>query len=284
MRRSGVPFISVLVLSLLGFGVACSSDSDSSGSTTTATSEATTETSSSTPEESAEPVTVLVTNDDGVSAEGIDLLTQALDARDDIELVIVAPLENQSGSGGKTTEGELVASETTTASGLDATAVAGFPADSVIWALQEGGIEPDLVISGVNDGQNIGALADISGTVGAARQAAQLGVPAVANSQGFGDPADFETAVDATMAWLDDNIDAVRSGELGTDTVMSINAPTCPAGEVQGEVDAPLAVDSSVDLTAVDCAGTAEPTDDVTAFVNGWVVFTALPPTGSTTG
>ncbi len=272
---------------------ACSSDDTSSGDDssgdTSSEDTATTETTadgapeSTDGENEAQPVTILVTNDDGVGAEGIDALTQALAERDDVELVVVAPLENQSGSGGKTTAGELSTSDATTASGLEATAVAGFPADSVRWALTEGGIEPDLVISGINDGQNIGPLVDLSGTVGAARQAAQLGVPAVATSQGFGEPPAFEDGVEATLAWLDENLEAIRAGELGTDTIVSINTPTCATGAPQGEVDAPRAEQSDADLNAVDCAGAVEPTDDVVAFTNGWIAVTVLPPTGSIT-
>lgn len=256
-----------------GDGNAADEGADSSGesaeSTTTAQAE--------------EPLVVLVTNDDGVDAEGVDTVVEALRDRDDLELVVVAPAENQSGSGGRTTGGALTATDATTASGYEATAVAGFPADSVIWALGEGGIEADLVVSGINEGQNIGPLVPLSGTIGAARQAAQLGVPAVAVSQGFGEPPEFDTAADALVAWLEDNLDAVRDGSLGTDSVASINAPTCDGTEVQGQVEVPVAESTDIDLNAVDCEGTVEPTDDVVAFTNGWVTLSTLAPTGSNT-
>ena len=253
----------------------CSDDDDGNGA------EGSAESTTTAPVE--EPLVVLVTNDDGVGAEGIDTVVEALRDRDDIELVVVAPAENQSATGGKTTGGALTTAEATTASGYEATAVDGFPADSVIWALGEGGIEADLVVSGINEGQNIGQLVPLSGTVGAARQAAQLGVPAVAVSQGFGEPPEFETAADALVAWLEDNLDAVADGSLGTDTVTSINAPTCDGTEVQGQVEVPVAEASDIDLNAVDCEGTAEPTDDVVAFTNGWVTLSTLAPTGSET-
>lgn len=281
MRRNFVSaFVSILAALALVGAAGCSSD-DSSGGTAGGGDETTT-TALTTTTEAVLP-TVLVTNDDGVGAEGIDALVNALVDRGDVEVVVVAPLENQSGSGGKTTGGELVVTDAETISGHPAKAVDGFPADTVVWALGEGGIEPDLVISGINDGQNIGPLVDISGTVGAARQAAQMGVPAVASSQGLGDPADFPSGVEATMAWLDEHLDEVVAGELGTDEIANINTPTCPTGEIHGEVDVPVAVDSTVDLTVVDCTSTVEPTDDVTAFVNGWVAVTELAPTGSVT-
>lgn len=266
----------ILALAFALVGAACSSDSDSSSSSTTEPTE--TETS-----EEMDDITILVTNDDGVEAEGIDSVVEALDERDGVEVVVVAPAENQSGSGQKTTGGELVATPSTTASGYEATAVDGFPADAVIWALGEGGIDPDLVISGINDGQNIAQLANISGTVGAARQAAQSGVPAIAASQGFGDPPDFETGTEAVMTWLDDNEDSVRSGSLGVEEVVSINIPTCTVGQVQGSVDVPWVAESDLDLNKVDCAGTADPIDDAVGFTNGWIVLSPLALTGSQT-
>lgn len=281
MRRNPVSILlSVLAALVLVGSAGCSSD-DSSGESADGGDETTT-TAATTTTEVVLP-TVLVTNDDGVGAEGIDALVNALADRGDVEVVVVAPLENQSGSGGKTTEGELVVTDAETISGHPAKAVDGFPADTVVWALGEGGIEPDLVISGINDGQNVGPLVNISGTVGAARQAAQMGVPALATSQGLGDPADFPSGVEATMAWLDEHLEEVVAGELGTDGIISINIPTCTTGEIRGEVDVPVAEDSTEDLTVVDCTSEIEPTDDVVAFVNGWVAVTELAPTGSVT-
>ena len=51
--------------------------------------------------------------------------------------------------------------------------------------------KPDVVLSGINQGQNLGALSDVSGTVGAARTAARHGIPALAVSQGTGNPPDY---------------------------------------------------------------------------------------------
>jgi 5'-nucleotidase len=274
--------ILVAVLAAIAvLSLACSSDDNDGDNASDGTEQG--EANGSDPEAATEPLTVLVTNDDGVGSEGIDHLVDALEERDDVEVVVVAPAENQSGSGQKTTDGELVANDATTASGHEATAVEGFPADSVVWALGEGGIEPDLVISGINEGQNIAQLATISGTVGAARQAAQSGVPAVAASQGIGEPPDYETGTEAVMEWLDENIDSVRDGSYGTEEVVSINIPTCETGEVQGTVEVPWAEESDLNLVEVDCAGTVEPTDDAVGFTNGWIVVTPLEPTGSST-
>ena len=136
---------------------------------------------------------ILVTNDDGVGAPGIDAVVEALRALPDTEVTVVAPLENQSGTGGQTTPGTLTVTDTTTASGYPAKAVAGFPADSVIWAFDQAGVtqKPDLVVSGINFGQNLGPAVAISGTVGAAEAAAARGVPALAASQGLADVPNY---------------------------------------------------------------------------------------------
>ena len=103
---------------------------------------------------------VLVTNDDGYDADGIDAVVEGLRALPDTEVTVVAPLANQSGTGGKTTDGPLTVTDVKTKSGYPAKAVDGFPADTVIWAIDQHGIDftPDLVVSGINFGQNIGPL------------------------------------------------------------------------------------------------------------------------------
>ncbi len=104
-----------------------------------------------------------------MAAPGIDALVNALIAEPDVTVTVVAPAENQSGSGGNTTPGTLAASNATTASGYAATAVQGFPADAVIYGLTTVLKErPDVVITGTNAGQNIGPAIDVSGTIGAA--------------------------------------------------------------------------------------------------------------------
>lgn len=227
----------------------------------------------------AEPLTILVTNDDGVGSEGIDALVSALVELPDVEVVVVAPAENQSGSGDATTPGTLVRTETTTASGEPAVAVAGEPADSVVVALDELGIEPDLVVSGINAGQNIGPLSQISGTVGAAKVAARMGVPAVAVSQGIGDAPDYPTAVDALLTWFDEHRAEVEAGTLGTGEITSINVPTCTTGEVRGIVEVPTAeTDGGRDMLQSDCTSTeTDPADDVVAFTTGWITVSTIP-------
>jgi 5'-nucleotidase len=129
-----------------------------------------------------QPYRILVTNDDGVRAPGILAVAQALQKLG--EVTIVAPATNQSGKGHSITIEDPIYVETVSLTpDLQATAVAGTPATSVKVAL---GVlmtrRPDLVVSGINRGWNLGAVAYVSGTVGAAREAALSGLPAIAAS------------------------------------------------------------------------------------------------------
>ncbi len=232
---------------------------------------------------SAAPLHVLITNDDGVRAEGIDALARAVLAEPDTRITIVAPASNQSGTGGRTTPGPLDRFAETTRSGLPATAVRGTPSDSVRVALEDviPADLPDLVLSGVNDGANLGAVRDNSGTVGAARAAANRGLPALATSQGSGSPARFEDGVAATIAWLRAN-----RGSLVPGTVQNLNTPTCRFGaHALGLLDVPAtnAFDLDTLLFAAGqqpvCRATgAAPRDDVRAYKQGYSALSPIRP------
>jgi 5'-nucleotidase len=223
---------------------------------------------------------ILVSNDDGVSAPGIDALVQALAAEPATEVDVVAPAANQSGSGGKTSPGPLTATTTTTASGHPATAVDGFPADSVVYGLHTVLTSPpDLVMTGVNAGQNIGPFIDVSGTVGAARAAAQEGIPAVAISAGFPEPFDFAGGVKAAIDWLHEHRSALLASHGSPTTVTNINTPTCATGSVRGQVEvAPDPAAPTNDAIApADCTSTQPAaTTDVAAFHNGFVTISEV--------
>jgi 5'-nucleotidase len=227
----------------------------------------------------AAPLHVLVTNDDGVRAPGIDAIVQALRAEPGVTLSVVAPKTNQSGTGGSVTKGPVAASPTTTRSGFPAIAVAGTPADSVNYALHTAlvGDEPQLVVSGINNGANLGPVVNFSGTVGAARAAARFGIPALATSQGTGKPLSFADSVAATVAWVRANRDSLVPG-----TVENLNTPACRyGGHALGTLNVPSAHQLELDaLLAISgpsvCHATGtKPRDDVRAFRQG---FAALSP------
>lgn len=278
VRRWGVAMASlVLVVSV----AACGGDGDdgADGTTTTTTEEATSSTEAET-----EVLRVLVSNDDGYDAPGIDAVVRALEELPDTEVVVVAPKENQSGSGSKTTEGELEVTEVETLGGHPATAVAGFPADAVNWAL-DGGIDvtPDVVITGVNSGQNLGAIGDeLSGTVGAARAAAAKDIPALASSTALeaeDDPESFDLAATYVVNWIEQHREALLAGELsGTALLLqNLNVPVCTDGGIRGLEEVPMSPETDGAIAEQDCTSTLEdPPDDIVAFNNGFATISDL--------
>ncbi|MFD0901251.1 5'/3'-nucleotidase SurE [Actinomadura sediminis] len=127
-----------------------------------------------------EPLRILLSNDDGYDAPGIEAVYAELtEAGHDV--TIVAPAGDQSGRGtGRAIGGTVEVAHVSE----DVWAVTGTPGDAVAFGLFHvfKGDEPDLVVSGTNAGQNIAALANHSGTVGAAVTALEYGVPAIAVS------------------------------------------------------------------------------------------------------
>jgi 5'-nucleotidase len=252
----------------------------------------------------AETLRILVTNDDGVGAPGIDALVQALVADPNNEVIVSAPVSNSSGSGDTTiaddpppdcARGTGNGTEAATQSGYDTNvwAVDGCPADAVIFGL--GKLYPDeaphVVLSGINEGQNVGnvagALSQLSGTVGSAKTAACLGIPALASSQGDPednlDPAnwDYESGVAEVLRWLEANRSALLGGGVSVENITSINIPTCDAGAIRGRVEVPLGTEIpdyvSGLLDEQDCESTLEdPQDDIEAFFNGFVAITPV--------
>lgn len=229
----------------------------------------------------AEPLRILVTNDDGVGGEGIAALADGLAGLGDVVVTVVAPAENQSGTGGNTSPAPPATEEATLTNGTVATAVAGFPADAVVHGLATMADEPPhLVISGINEGQNLGPIVEVSGTVGAARRAAEEGVPALAVSQGFGAEPDYPTAVELVLDWVEEHREALLAGEVGTAEIANLNVPTCAIGEVRGLVEVPTAADSTGRDpvgTPADCASSAgDPADDIDAFLTGYAPLAAV--------
>lgn len=292
MRRT---FAIGIIVALSGL-VACSSDSSSTDPTAAPeTSVVVTEApvteapvaEAPTTTEVIEPLQILVTNDDGIGADGIDVIVQALLQLDNVVVTVVAPLENQSGTGGKMTDGPLTVTDATTKSGYAAKAVAGFPADTIVWTIDQNGIDfvPDLVVSGINNGQNYSLeIVSLSGTVGAARAAALRNIPSVAVSQGLADAPDFPTAADAVVKWVEEHrveLLARADGDPVTEFA-NINAPSCAAGlTVRGVIEVPIESMGTSDYNANDCASTVEPTGDVSGFQNGYITISMLPIHGA---
>ena len=281
-----------VVAALALAGTACGAKDDASP-TTTARRATTTEPRRSTTTTTPSPTTtatpggkvlrVLVTNDDGVQAPGIAVLVDALRALPDTQVTVVAPSQNRSGTGGKVSDGSVRTSGTTTLGGYPATAVDGFPADAVAVALGENGPQPDVVVSGVNDGANLGPVTAISGTVGAARAAAEAGIPALAVSQGKGDPPDFANGARLAVLWVAQHRAQLLAHDIDVVGVVNLNVPTCTNGTVHGVKEVPPAATVDGADATPDCSvatETANPTDDVQAYLSGWASQSELPLDG----
>ena len=261
---------------LLVGGSACG---NSSASKPTPPVKATTSTTSA-----AKPpqLSVVITNDDGIEAPGIDELAKQVRAIPNVEVHVVAPATNQSGTGDRATPGGAKHHDAATASGIEGTAVDGTPADSVNVALDDLGLKPDLVVSGINRGQNVGPLAAISGTVGAALTAVRRKVPAVAGSAGLTATADY-----AGAAKLVGGMDHRKPGNIAAHrmpktAVVSFNVPDCSKGAKHGTVMAPLAtaIPKGTNPFSTDCSvapKTDKPADDVDALLNGYAVQSNVP-------
>jgi len=230
------------------------------------------------PAQKAATLRVLVTNDDGVAALGIDTLVEALRELRRVKVTVVAPAENQSGKGDTTTPSVPAATETTTASGYPATAVPGTPADSVIYGLDEVVAKPPhVVVSGINEGQNLGPALEISGTVGAALTAAREGVPALAVSQGLGDEPDYPEGAELAIDWVKEHRKRLVRGSVDADEIANLNVPTCTTGEVRGLLEVPPMPTGEL-LPPSNCESTLEdPPDDVVAFSNGFATLSEIP-------
>jgi len=170
---------------------------------------------------------ILVTNDDGVRAVGLETLRKALAPLG--QVVCVAPDREQSCSSHALT---LHHPLRMTHLGPDLHSVDGTPTDCVLLGVHHV-LErrPDLVVSGINHGPNLGDDVNYSGTVAAAVEASRLGIPAIAASLGREEGRDFEHAGEL-VAKLVRRL--FESGTNGAGLLLNVNIPGKPAAEIQG--------------------------------------------------
>ncbi len=170
---------------------------------------------------------ILITNDDGILAPGLLALKQALAAVGDV--VAVAPERPRSACGHAVTlHKPLRLTRVKLADGSEGRACNGTPADCV--GLAVGGFagpRPDLVVSGINLGPNLGWDLTYSGTVAAAMEAAIHGLPSFAISVDAWEPVDFGPAAEFARYLAG----VVMEHGLPPDTLLNVNVPV---GEVQG--------------------------------------------------
>ena len=182
---------------------------------------------------------ILVTNDDGFRARGVQVLAQML--REYGNVTVVAPYEPQSGKSTSLTLDKPLLIEKLqqeAASGglgsLRVYSLTGTPADcakmGINGYLMEGGL-PDLLVSGINHGSNASAAAIYSGTLGAATEGALYGIPSVGLSINTHDAdPDFEGTLYYSR-WILDRVleDGMRNG-----IYLNVNFPAIPKDQIRG--------------------------------------------------
>jgi len=228
---------------------------------------------------SAPVLTILATNDDGNTTPGLGALVQALIKVPHAKVVVAMVATNQSGTDSATSPGPHTVVQATTTAGYPAYSVAGTPADAVNWALANLP-RPMLVVSGVNDGQNIGFFTTISGTVGAARTAARAGIPALAVSQGLGTPIPYDLSAQYAVSWIKQHRSAILKPKKGAPVLFdNLDVPTCTAGSVRGVVVVPPASTTVNALAPPDCTSKAtKPANDIEAYLEGYAPLSHLTP------
>lgn len=188
---------------------------------------------------------ILITNDDGINAPGLEVLQQIAGeiAGPDGEVWTVAPAFEQSGVGHciSYTHPTMIAKM-----GARRFAAEGSPADCILAGIHDvlSGELPDLVLSGVNRGNNSAENTVYSGTIGGAMEAALQGVPAIALSQYFGPGnAELDNPFEASAQHAVDVIRKILAAKLPDERdyklFYNVNFPPTPAAEVKGVKVAP---------------------------------------------
>jgi 5'-nucleotidase len=178
-------------------------------------------------------VRILLTNDDGIHAHGLKVLEAIARTLSD-DITVVAPIEEQSGKGRSLTLTEPLRLRSF---GERRWAVTGTPTDAVMVALAEvmRDHRPDLILSGVNRGANLGEDVSYSGTVSAAMEGALAGIRSVALSQRYalsapGDRVSFEAA----EQWGERTLRPILDMDWAPRTLVNVNFPPVAASEVRG--------------------------------------------------
>ena len=176
---------------------------------------------------------ILLTNDDGVNAPGLEVLEGIARKLSD-EIWVVAPTEEQSGAGHSLT---LTLPQRQRKLGDKRFCVTGTPTDAVMMAIQQviPDHKPDLILSGVNRGANLGEDVTYSGTVSAAMEGALAGVPSIALSQayarqGLGAGVPFAAA----EAWAERVLKPLIEQRMAERTLINVNFPAIDPDDIKG--------------------------------------------------
>jgi len=177
---------------------------------------------------------ILITNDDGINAPGLAVLERIASALSD-DVFVVAPESDQSGVAHSLSLSDPLRLRQISERRF---AVKGTPTDCVIMGVRKILLEhkPDLVLSGVNSGQNLAEDVIYSGTVAGAMEGTILGIPSIALSQCYDAGTGGRTGMhwDCAETYAPSIIRRLLAAGIDPDIVMNVNFPACAAGEVKG--------------------------------------------------
>ena len=174
---------------------------------------------------------ILVTNDDGIHAPGLQVAERIARTLSD-EVWVVAPETDQSGVAHALTLSDPIRMRQ---AGERHFAIRGTPTDCIIMGFKVViGEKPDLIISGVNRGQNIADDILYSGTVAGAMEGTLLGIPSIALSQAYGVATRNEPRWDTAETHAPKIISKLIADDFGGGILFNINFPDCAPNEVQG--------------------------------------------------
>jgi 5'-nucleotidase len=175
---------------------------------------------------------ILLTNDDGINAPGLAALEDIANALSD-DVWIVAPETDQSGASHSISLSDPLRLREV---GDKRFAVRGTPSDCVIMGVRHvlGDARPDLVLSGVNRGQNVAEDVTYSGTIAGAIEAALLGIPSIALSQNFNRDRDLDDVFAAARAHGARVVEGIIKAGFSRNRLVNVNFPGCEADEVEG--------------------------------------------------
>jgi len=172
---------------------------------------------------------ILLTNDDGIKALGLEALMKAVEKDHDCR--IVAPKDERSASSHSISLGQRLRVERSTYRGVKAYAVHGTPVDCIKFALSElGDFKPDLIVSGINQGANTGVSVYYSGTISAAREGVINKVPSIALSLCSKVYRDFGPSQQIAKKL----VDAYEAGAIPSNLMLNVNIPPLPQNRIQG--------------------------------------------------
>lgn len=174
---------------------------------------------------------ILLTNDDSIHDEGLEVLERiARQISDDIW--VVAPQTDQSGIAHAITLNQPLRVRQYNERRF---AVSGTPTDCVIMAVRQlMDTPPDLILSGVNSGLNIGDFVNYSGTVAGAMEGMLLGIKSIALSQAFNFDGTRQVPWQTAETHAPDILRKLIDYNLPGDTLINVNFPNCPPDEVTG--------------------------------------------------